>query len=74
MGQLPDLAIVVIEDLVLTVVVPHVLLSHLVIDDGGSDGNLVPLNLLLALEPCLDFWLHQRTADHIYAIFVFLFK
>jgi len=59
MGQLPDLPIIVIEDLILAVILDHVLSDELVIDDSWSDRFLVLLNLLLRLELVLDVALHR---------------
>jgi len=59
MGQLPDLPIIVIEDLILAVILDHVLSDELVIDDSWSDRFLVLFNLLLRLELVLDVALHR---------------
>ena len=49
MGEFPNAAVVIVEDLVLAIVLPHVRQDELVIDNRGSDRLLVFLNLLLVL-------------------------
>ena len=58
MGQLPNHAIVVVKDRVRTVVLDHVLLDELVIDDCGTNRLSVLLNLLFFLELVLDVGAH----------------
>ena len=48
-GEFPNAAVIIVEDLVLAVVLPHVRKDELVIDNCGSDRLLVLLNLLLLL-------------------------
>ena len=49
MGEFPDLTIIIVEDLVLTVVVDHVVSHQLIVDYCGSDGFLILFDLLLGL-------------------------
>ena len=49
MGELPDLTIVIVKDLVFSVVLDHVLVDQLVIDDCWPDCLLILLDLLLCL-------------------------
>ena len=59
MGQLPNLTIIVVEDLILAIVLNHVLADELVIDDSRPDRLLVLLNLLLRFEGRLNLDLHR---------------
>ena len=49
MGELPDLTIVIIKDLVLTVVFDHVVRDQLIVDNGGPNSFLILFDLLLGL-------------------------
>ena len=60
MGELPDLAVIIIKNLVLAVVLNHVASDEFVVDDGWSNRLLIFLNLLLVLELGLDLGLHGR--------------
>ena len=66
MGQLPNLPIIVIEDLILTIVLNHVLTNELVIDDSRPDRLLVLLNLLLGLQLVLNVTLHRLSLSCFY--------
>lgn len=66
MGQLPNLTIIVIEDLVLAIVLHHVLPDELVVDDGRPDRLLVLLNLLLGLQLVLNVTLHRLSLSCFY--------
>ena len=59
MGQLPNLPIIVIEDLVLAIVLNHVFPDELVVDDSRPDCLLVLLNFLLGLQLVLNVTLHR---------------
>ena len=59
MGEFPDLTIIIIEDLVLTVVVYHVVSHQLIVNDCGSDGFLILFDLLLSLKLLLNVSLHR---------------
>ena len=59
MGELPDLAIIVIENLILPVVLDHVLADQCIVDYRGSDRLFVLLNLLLGLQLVLNVPLHR---------------
>ena len=48
-SELPDLTIVIIKDLVLTVVFDHVVRDQLIIDNGGPNSFLILFDLLLGL-------------------------
>jgi len=71
MGQVPDLAVVVVKDFVLTVVLNHVLSDELVIDDCWTHRLLVPFNFLLGLESTLNVWLHWRMLVERYHLLLF---
>ena len=66
MGQLPNLPIIVIEDLILAIVLHHVLPDELVVDDGRPDRLLVLLNLLLGLQLVLNVTLHRLSLSCFY--------
>ena len=66
MGQLPNLPIIVIEDLILAIVLDHVLADELVIDDSRPDRLLVLLNLLLGLQLILNVTLHRLSLSCFY--------
>ena len=61
-SQLPDLTVIIVEDLVLPVVLNHVLVDELVIDDSRSDSLLLLLNLLLRLQLVLNVALHWHSS------------
>ena len=65
MGKLPNLAVIIIKDLVLPIVLNHVLLDQLVVDDSGTHSLLVLLDLLLGLELRLNVRLHWRVINHL---------
>ena len=66
MGQLPNLTIIVIEDLILAIVLHHVLPDELVVDDSRPDRLLVLLNLLLRLQLILNVTLHRLSPASFY--------
>ena len=66
MGQLPNLTIIVIEDLILAIVLHHVLPDELVVDDGRPDCLLVLLNLLFGLQLVLNVTLHRLSLSCFY--------
>lgn len=66
MGQLPNLTIIVIEDLILAIVLHHVLPDELIVDDGRPDRLLVLLNLLLGLQLVLNVTLHRLSLSCFY--------
>ena len=66
MGQLPNLPIIVIEDLILAIVLDHVLADELVVDDSRPDCLLVLLNLLLGLQLVLNVTLHRFSLPSFY--------
>ena len=66
MSQLPNLTIIVIEDLILAIVLHHVLPDELVVDDGRPDRLLVLLNLLLGLQLVLNVTLHRLSLSCFY--------
>ena len=66
MGQLPNLTIIVIEDLILAIVLHHVLPDELVVDDGRPDRLLVLLNLLFGLQLVLNVTLHRLSLSCFY--------
>ena len=59
MSQLPDLTVIVVEDLVFAVILLHVLLDHLIVNDGRADCLLILLYLLLRFEGRLNLDLHR---------------
>ena len=63
--ELPNLAVIIIKDLVLTIVLDHVLGDEFVIDDSRSDSLFVLLDLLLVFELRLNVWLHRRSIHHL---------
>ena len=65
MGKLPNLAVIIIKDLVLPIVLNHVLLDQFVVDDSGTHSLLVFLDLLLGLELRLNVRLHWRVINHL---------
>ena len=65
MGQLPDLPVIVVEDLVLAVVLNHVLRDQLVIDHRRTHCLLILLNLLLGFELLLDVRFHRLMCEHL---------
>ena len=66
MGKLPNLTIIVIEDLILAIVLHHVLPDELVVDNGRPDRLLVLLNLLLGLQLVLNVTLHRLSLSCFY--------
>ena len=66
MGQLPNLTIIVIEDLILAIVLHHVLPDELVVNDSRPDCLLVLLNLLLGLQLVLNVTLHRLSLSCFY--------
>ena len=70
MGQVPNLPIVIIKDLILTVVLDHVLGDEVVIDDLRSHRFLVLFNLLLRLELLLDMRLHVHSWSLLHFMFL----
>ena len=66
MSQLPNLTIIVIEDLILAIVLNHVLTNELVVDDSRPDCLLVLLNLLLGLQLVLNVTLHRLSLSCFY--------
>ena len=68
MGELPDLTIVIVKDLVFSVVLDHVLVDQLVIDDCWPDCLLILLDLLLCLKLILDVALHRHPSFSFHLI------
>ena len=66
MSQLPNLTVIVVKDLILTIVLYHVLSDELVIDNSRSDSFLVLLDLLLCLKLILNVALHRISLPGFY--------
>ena len=61
--ELPNLSVVIVEDLVLPIVLNHVIFDERVVDDRWPHCLLVFLNLLLILELSLNVRLHRLARD-----------
>ena len=65
MGQFPNLAVIIVKDLVLTIVLNHVLGDKLIVDDCWTNSFFVLLNFLLVFELRLNVRLHGRSIHHL---------
>ena len=63
MCELPDLAVVIVEDFVLTVVLSHVAFYHVVVDDIWPHCLFISLDSLLFLKRSLNFGFHRRSVS-----------
>ena len=66
MRQLPNLPVIVVEDLILPIVFYHVLADELVVDDSWPDRLLVLLNLLLSFQLILNVPFHRLSPGRFY--------